>query len=313
MFKQRVNEVEITFSVAPVTPLLIKASDAGADPTRPDMEFVQTYHNGAPTIYLPGSSLKGAIRAQGERIVRTVGGDTKASSPWACNPLDNASPCRKKEREESYPAVYKRSCFTCRLFGSTESASHFVVGDAYPDDPSTVVVEERNGVAIDRKLGCASGGALFNLQVATAGRFVSRIRVSNFSLDQLGLIGLTIRDFDTQFVSLGFAKSRGLGQVSMTVESILIRYPGCILENEIKVLKTGRKFVSKKVIGAGALFEAGGSYGYPAEDVIDVDGDVCEDPLGIGVVQTFKGEAIGKLWKESVGAWKKQIKGGVAR
>jgi CRISPR/Cas system CSM-associated protein Csm3 (group 7 of RAMP superfamily) len=73
MHKRFVNQCTIDLTIVPCGPILIKSGKEGADPTKPDMEFVETYHAGGRSIYLPGSSLKGAIRAHAERIVRTVG------------------------------------------------------------------------------------------------------------------------------------------------------------------------------------------------------------------------------------------------
>ena len=75
MHKQLVNQCVLSLSLMPDGPMLIKSGQEGADPTKPDMEFVETYHNGKREIYLPGSSLKGAIRSQAERIVATLGGE----------------------------------------------------------------------------------------------------------------------------------------------------------------------------------------------------------------------------------------------
>ena len=54
MHKRIVNQAIVKLAISPVGPLLIKASDQGADPTKPDMEFVETYHAGKPSVYLPG-------------------------------------------------------------------------------------------------------------------------------------------------------------------------------------------------------------------------------------------------------------------
>ena len=81
MHKRIVNQATIEITISPVGPLLIKASDQGADPTKPDMEFVETYHAGGRSVYLPGSSLKGAIRAHCERIVRTLEGNVTTCDP----------------------------------------------------------------------------------------------------------------------------------------------------------------------------------------------------------------------------------------
>ena len=91
MHKKFVNHCTIDLTIIPDGPILIKSGKEGADPTKPDMEFVETYHAGGRTIYLPGSSLKGAIRAHAERIVRTVG-DEKPNTknlPWANDPLND--------------------------------------------------------------------------------------------------------------------------------------------------------------------------------------------------------------------------------
>jgi CRISPR/Cas system CSM-associated protein Csm3 (group 7 of RAMP superfamily) len=77
MHKRFVNHCTINLTLIADGPILIKSGKEGADPTKPDMEFVETYHAGGRSIYLPGSSLKGAIRAHAERIVRTVGKDRR--------------------------------------------------------------------------------------------------------------------------------------------------------------------------------------------------------------------------------------------
>lgn len=73
MHKRLINELTLRLTIAPDGPLLIKAGDRGGmDPTRPDMECVRTWYNGQETVYLPGSSLKGLLRAYCEKIARTV-------------------------------------------------------------------------------------------------------------------------------------------------------------------------------------------------------------------------------------------------
>ena len=90
MHKKFVNHCTIEFIISPCGPILIKSGQESVDPTKPDLEFVETYHEGNRTIYLPGSSLKGAIRAHAERIVRTVGRDKRPTNTdiiWASDPL----------------------------------------------------------------------------------------------------------------------------------------------------------------------------------------------------------------------------------
>ncbi|MDY7021994.1 MAG: RAMP superfamily CRISPR-associated protein, partial [Cyanobacteriota bacterium] len=165
MHKKLVNHCTINLTIIPDGPILIKSGKEGADPTKPDMEFVETYHQGGRSIYLPGSSLKGAIRAHAERIVRTVGRETNSDNskniPWANDPLnDNYNYLKNKSGYE----VYKLSSFTDQMFGNTSIASRVRIEDAYPKDKTQLKIEERNGVAIDRVFGSVAVGP-FNYQV----------------------------------------------------------------------------------------------------------------------------------------------------
>lgn len=53
MHKRLVNHCTLDFSIHPVGPLLVKAGKEGADPTKPDMEFVETYHAGGDRFIFP--------------------------------------------------------------------------------------------------------------------------------------------------------------------------------------------------------------------------------------------------------------------
>ncbi len=317
MHKRIVNQAIIKLVISPVGPLLIKASDQGADPTKPDMEFVETYHAGGRSVYLPGSSLKGAIRAHSERIVRTIGGDSSGGqNVWSCDPLNQHSPCRglRDIHEEDTAAIYKNSCTICQIFGSTDIAAHARVTDAYPTDTTEIQREERNGVAIDRIYGSVAVGP-FNFEVLTAGEFATKIIVKNFTTAQLALIALAIRDFDKQRVGLGFAKSRGLGHVNMKVKRVEIRYPTAIVNNgKLQTLgHHSKQFNSGEVIiGAGELI--GGddqqTYGFPESDVVDSVIPPEIDEFGLGATLVFDtSDNITALWSGCVGTWRQIVQG----
>ncbi len=123
MHKRLVNELRLDFSIAPQGPLLIKSGqEAGADPTLLDMNFVRTTHGSlGRTVYLPGSSLKGAIRSYCEKIGRTVDLDV-------CNPLkqyknDDGTGIGcgfriEKEHKRRLPGIelYPKLCPICQIF-----------------------------------------------------------------------------------------------------------------------------------------------------------------------------------------------------
>ncbi|MFN9942667.1 MAG: RAMP superfamily CRISPR-associated protein, partial [bacterium] len=180
------------------SPILIKSGKEGADPTKPDMEFVETYHAGGRTIYLPGSSLKGAIRAHAERIVRTVGGDNNTQKLWASDPMKGDYLPKNLSSHE----IYKQSSFTDQMFGNTSIASRLRIEDAYPEKSKPVRTEERNGVAIDRVFGSVAVGP-FNYQVFSAGEFKTKLHLKIFTLAKFGLIVLVLRDLNDGWFGLG--------------------------------------------------------------------------------------------------------------
>lgn len=305
MHKRLVNHCTIELSLSPQGPILIKSGKQGADPTKPDMEFVETYHGGQRCIYLPGSSLKGAIRAHGERIVRTVGGESFGSAKiWANDPLNDPRSYLPKEA----PGIYKASCFTDQLFGSTEIASRFRVEDAYP--VGAVQVEERNGVAIDRVFGSVAHGP-FDFQVCTGGEFKTKIHLKNFTLAQLGLIGLVLRDLDEGWFSLGFGKSRGLGLVSVKLEKATVAYPGCVRpegSNEFTVLgNTAKSWEYRTLLGVGEFLteQEAGQYGFlPQDHQLECPIGAKPMDLGFGVEQVWDGaEPVKDLFRRAVKSW----------
>lgn len=312
MHKRFVNHCTIELSILPVGPILIKSGKEGADPTKPDMEFVETYHRGGRSVYLPGSSLKGAIRAHAERIVRTVGKDKRPTSNpdelWANDPLnDKYDYLEKKEA----PDIYRLSSFTDRIFGNTAIASRLRIEDAYPTAEHPLKLEERNGVAIDRVFGSVAVGP-FNYQVCTDGEFRTKIHLKNFTLAQLALIGLVLRDLDDGWFGLGFAKSRGLGTVDVQLNSAVVSYPGCVLESDrICLLGSDKSWERNKLLGAG-VFLTENPYHFPTDDAVEVPVGGESMDLNFGVKQTWTGsEEVKDLFTKSVPQWRKLL-GGVA-
>ncbi len=296
-------------------PILVKSGKEGADPTKPDMEFVETYRAGGRTIYLPGSGLKGAIRAHSERIVRTVGRDRRdASKPdllWANDPLHDDY---KYLEKQASPEIHKRSSYTDRLFGNTSLASRLRIEDAYP--VGEVKLEERNGVAIDRVFGSVAVGP-FNYQVCTVGEFATKIHLKNFTLGQLGLLGLVLRDLDDGWFGIGFAKSRGLGSMKVKFDRATVQYPGCILTDDRQIRQLGhdRVWAGTTLLGAGEFLDDGErqSYGFPSSDIqtgIPVSAQAME--YGMGVELRWTGEEVQDLFIRSVKAWSRLLQGAAA-
>ncbi len=312
MHKRLLNEAILDFNIIPDGPILVKAGETGADPTRPDMEFVRTWHNGKRVVYLPGPSLKGVIRSHCERIVRTVG------EGRSCNPVVKEESCVGQnglKQEHDGKHVHSRSCFICQMFGNTVLAGRVRTKDAYPVNPDDIRTEERNGVAIDRVFGSVAVGP-FQMEVVTAGEFETRIAIRNFTIAQLGLLALALRDLKLGRVGIGFGKSRGLGHVTLEWGTLTLRYTrppqdrrrldgvACLLDSEAEEYG----YLLKK---PNSPYKFPLSFGYDS-----VDQDVSGALPGLALDENDWGEweltATGKqvedVWKTCIPAWKAAIR-----
>jgi CRISPR/Cas system CSM-associated protein Csm3 (group 7 of RAMP superfamily) len=252
MFIQQLNQIRLDLAITPRGPLLIRSGRQGADPTRPQLEYVRTRVDGEPSVYIPGSSLKGVMRAHAERLMRSEGlaiTDTFLK--------DAHQAFRQKD-----PGVvtYANSCPLGRTFGNLHVKGHVSVSDHLPgvhSSPGSADrrkqlqrandLEERNGVGIDRLLGSASGGALFDKELVVEGRFDGRILLRNVQLYQLGLVLLVLRDLDEGYVQLGSGTTRGHGFVSAKIRRLVIES------------RRGR-VPAGELAGVGELMENGGGY-----------------------------------------------------
>jgi CRISPR-associated RAMP protein (TIGR02581 family) len=191
---------------------------------------------GAP--YIPGSSLKGPLRAEVERLVRAV------RPARACNPTGPerdwcVSPERMRALREASLAqptgsgaavlvddaaltrdLLAETCWVCRVFGSPWLASRVQVADLPVDDASWFgQFQIRDGVTIDRDTETVSGGKKYDYEVVPAGtEFRCRLRADTDDPRLLGMLALGLRELEQGRLSIGGARSRGLGRVELLVE-----------------------------------------------------------------------------------------------
>ncbi|GAB4442409.1 MAG: hypothetical protein OHK0015_40970 [Chloroflexi bacterium OHK40] len=346
MHKATLIEGLLELTITPDGPILIKAGESGgADPTLPDMEFVRTRRGGVSQVYLPGPSLKGVVRAQCERICRSLDseeqqrrrqqhrqerfGSDEPLIPLADNPLGDqtnykglsdmeyssgrAIEAMKLEGDGRTAAVYRRSSFVSQIFGHTSLAGRVRFADAYSDDLRPELIEERNGVAIDRIYGSVAVGP-FNYETVIGGNFKTKVNFKNLTLAQLGLLGLALRDLAEGRVALGFGKSRGLGRVKVSFDRLRLFYPTCELAGGELRLIGGRPVApASKLAGLGALATGAGYAGY---NLPPADADTSELPEGLayaadefmGVELRAEGDGqVRAIWKACMPAWRREL------
>jgi CRISPR-associated RAMP protein (TIGR02581 family) len=233
MFKKTLNRALLELRVETRTPLLIRAGDPGLEPS-PDLACVRTRHARlGSTVYIPGSSLKGVMRAAAEAAVR---GESWAGVEGACDLFGDAGcgrrvPAQLGKDPKSWE-VHREHCLACRTFGSTAMKGRASIRDAYPIEPGAEgggeaferanLTEGRHGVAINRVSGAAQRGALYDLEVVPPGSvFFGDIALENYQAWQLGLVVTALDELNDGFAQLGSTKSRGLGVVAVEVTRFL--------------------------------------------------------------------------------------------
>jgi CRISPR-associated protein Csm3 len=248
MFRRSYNRAVLRIRITTVTPLRIGAGEIGLDPSGADLTCVRTRHAAhGNTVYIPGSSLKGVVRAAAEASVR--GQRLAGGRVGACDdPLDHTDPrnsCGARHANASDTpthAIYKDHCLACQLFGSLAIKGRVSIRDLFPwsDDPragaafapgadnqtSANRLELRHGVAIDRLLGSVKHGP-FDQELVPAGvAFFGEVALENYQVWQLGLLATAFDQLRDGIAQLGSSKSRGLGVVTATVEEMVHEQAG---------------------------------------------------------------------------------------
>ncbi len=242
MLKRMVNNAHITYKLIPIDPLLVKSGQASISGAK--MAFVSIKrHDGKDEPYLPGSSLKGMLRAYAEKICRTLKqdpvpvclpyqkprdkGDHKQDS-CGFKIEDYKSKAKLPGNSLSSTQLYRVSCPACRLFGANILCGRLSTADAYLTEEArqtgNYALEIRDGVAIDRLTGGAAPQAKYDLEVLSRGEFTTGIEIRNFERWQLGLVALALNDMEQGLVRIGFGKSRGLGRFRIEISQFSLHY-----------------------------------------------------------------------------------------
>ncbi len=179
------------------------------DSPKPDHAFLKDEKGLA---FLPGPSLRGALRSQAERILRTLtSGDLRA----ACASTDSGHCCRAISSAEETG----RLCLACRLFGAPGWGAPVEIGDFRGTAQGEVKQEL---VAIDRFTGGVSGSAKFDALTAYQPVLDGTIAVDLFRTQPwgLGLLALTLRDLMEGDIVLGFGGNKGYGACRASITGL---------------------------------------------------------------------------------------------
>lgn len=192
---------------------------------------------GAP--FVPGASIKGALRARLEALVRAVAPSEALDLPQIEDKMRAGLLTEKEEqhilalrrgrqaaeadRLES-EAIWARSTMIDLTFGAPWIAGRLFVKDALIDRSLWFdQFEVRNGVSLNRDTETAEEGLLYDYEVVPAGvRFSFELALENAEDWQLGMMLLALRPWQDGDAQIGGFRSRGLGYVRL--ENIQRRY-----------------------------------------------------------------------------------------
>ena len=242
MFKTIRNLMKLKIKITPQTPLLV-SSGKTFDVTRPDMEFFRLNTPWGETIYIPGSSIKGVLRAGLEAVL----GENKKFSEYKCCTSEKMCHKIKTKNMRTNKVPYQEHCPVCRIFGSGDLASRLEISDVFPygmdDKPEAKekkiletgkMMSSRTGIQIDRKTGKTKGGALFEYEIFSGGELFGEFSFTNYELHQPGLLFTLFALAGEGFLRFGHSKSRGLGVLKFDPVSIKILQMGPLKGDRIK-------------------------------------------------------------------------------
>jgi CRISPR-associated RAMP protein (TIGR02581 family) len=223
MFYTFKNRLDIIGTLWTVTALRISAGRS-TEPIGSDLPVIKDAL-GRP--FIPGSSFKGALRSRLESFLRGID-SSLAEDP--ANFTSSAKNNHVKALKEQYKnddaaltqALIEITDEVSELFGSPWIASKFQVRDlTVKPDAWFGQYQERDGVAINRDTETAADGKLYDFQVVPAGTpFELRVVVENAAEWELGMLMLGLHQFESEQITLGGGRSRGLGVVRLEIDKM---------------------------------------------------------------------------------------------
>lgn len=204
MFEKLEERIIINTQVVAISSLHIGKSTTTA-PQEIDKAVIKA-PDGTP--FIPGSSLKGVLRCDNDRLLNSLSDMLKNNDLKVCDLETSRLPCGE--------------CLSCLLFGGTQ-ASSIRVKDFLAQSSKTLI---RDGVAISRKTGKAITGAKYEIEVVPKGTiFDGEIMIENPKINdhkyaKLGAFLSMVNFFNNTNRSLGGGTSRGFGEVLLIVNSV---------------------------------------------------------------------------------------------
>ncbi len=175
----------------------------------PDHEPLRD-HTGC--LLLPARSMRGAIRSQAEKIVRT---------------LNLNAACLSVDPDHACAAIYDADlrttlCLTCQAFGAPGWRAPIEFSDFLPAQGGEGTPFHQEMLAIDRFTGGGARHLKFDARAVYRPVLTGTMTVDLCRLDPwvLGLLALTLRDLIEGDIPLGFGAAKGYGACTATIKDV---------------------------------------------------------------------------------------------
>ncbi len=177
----------------------------------------------ADRVYIPGSSLRGAVRSELERILAALGKESCVL--FTENECAQKIAQKIKEFNENFTSDAKKNtllaqafeenlCCICRIFGSAGYGSKIFFSDCQVRGTARTVI--RDNVAIDRDSGAAVDKAKFDYEVVEPDiTFSLRIEAENLNAEEKKLVRCILNLLE-QGLHVGGKRAAGLGRIALT-------------------------------------------------------------------------------------------------
>jgi len=219
VFEKLEERLILQGTVEAVTPIHIGSGRGEREIGEVDLPILKG-PSGQP--YVPGSSLKGKVRAEAERIAREKGMPV-------CSPPDVRNMCGTTKASQE-PDKF---CICCRIFGTAGEvsvASKVKLRDAYPTKEVGETLK-RTGIAMDRSTGSVAPRNLYLIEAVPAGtHFNLEIVAENLTDEELRLLKAALKS--VQDSALGGFTTRGFGKVRFNFSKLSKRTAGYYLGEE---------------------------------------------------------------------------------
>lgn len=220
------NQVVLDVRLKVNRTLLVGSGQGEITPGGVDIPQIRMTTSRCPDVqgepYVPGSSLKGAIRSTCETVIRTFVDGYKGSGILCYDDApEEKTECGKED---------KPLCMMCDTFGNTNRISKVSFDDAFLSDTSLRqlhdrAVQQRAGILLKRTDGTVDEGPFLIEFVPRGAEFEFKILCTNILPAELKLLLLALELFNRGRFKLGGQKSRGMGSVTFEVHAITTYLP----------------------------------------------------------------------------------------